>query len=90
MTYVIVLVTGHEELGHVDRQDVGEQLLVVGLHRYTLHVLGKVHVVLIHTGSLWDPLFKNSGANVECTLSTCVKKYRAHVEHTQQAHVEHM
>ena len=36
-TYIIILVAGHEVLGHVDGQDVGEQLLVVRLQ--VLHLL---------------------------------------------------
>ena len=36
-TYIIILVAGHEVLGDVDGQDVGEQLLVVRLQ--VLHLL---------------------------------------------------
>ena len=36
-TYIIILVAGHEVLGHVDGQDVGEELLVVRLQ--VLHLL---------------------------------------------------
>ena len=37
VTHIVVLVARHEELRHVDRENVGEQLLVVGLQ--VLHLL---------------------------------------------------
>ena len=38
-SYIIVLVSGHEELRHVNWQDVGEKLLVVGLEMLHLFFL---------------------------------------------------
>jgi hypothetical protein len=43
-TYIIVLVPGHEELGHVDGEDVGEQLLVVRLQKQHTHSLQYMYV----------------------------------------------
>ena len=37
VAHIVVLVARHEELCHVDRENVGEQLLVVGLQ--VLHLL---------------------------------------------------
>ena len=45
ITHIIVLVARHEVLGNVDREDVGEELLVVRLQ--VLHLLLLLWTVMI-------------------------------------------
>ena len=45
ITHIIVLVARHEVLGNVDREDVGEELLVVRLQ--VLHLLLLLWMVMI-------------------------------------------
>ena len=53
--YIIVFVSGHEEIGHVDWQDVGEKLFIVSLEVLHLLLLLCKYFIKFLPGAAYSP-----------------------------------